>query len=39
MRVFGLPVLEAMACGCPVVISKIPSLMEVAGDVAIKVDP
>ena len=36
---FGLPVLEAMACGCPVIVSKIPSLMEVAGDAALKVDP
>lgn len=29
---FGLPVLEAMACGCPVVISKNNSLEEVGGD-------
>ncbi len=36
---FGLPVLEAMACGCPAIISKIPSLMEVAGDAALKVNP
>lgn len=30
---FGLPVLEAMACGCPVVASPIPSTVEIAGDV------
>ena len=36
---FGLPVLEAFACECPVVTSKISSLPEVAGDAAIYVDP
>lgn len=36
---FGLPVLEAMACGTPVVCSNIPSLREVAGDSAVRVDP
>lgn len=36
---FGLPVLEAMACGAPVVCSNIPSLREVAGDSAVLVDP
>jgi glycosyltransferase involved in cell wall biosynthesis len=29
---FGMPLLEAMACGCPVIASRIPSTIEVAGD-------
>ncbi|HET9496025.1 MAG TPA: glycosyltransferase, partial [Chloroflexia bacterium] len=36
---FGLPVLEAMACGTPVVTSASSSLSEVAGDAALLVDP
>lgn len=36
---FGLPVLEAMACGTPVITSNLSSLPEVAGDAAILVNP
>jgi glycosyltransferase involved in cell wall biosynthesis len=36
---FGLPPLEAMACGCPVVVSNTSSLPEVCGDAAYYVDP
>ncbi|MDF1498594.1 MAG: glycosyltransferase family 1 protein [Patescibacteria group bacterium] len=36
---FGATVLEAFACGIPVVCSNVPSLKEIAGDVAIMVDP
>jgi glycosyltransferase involved in cell wall biosynthesis len=35
---FGLPLLEAMACGAPVVASRQTSLAEVAGDAAVLVD-
>lgn len=36
---FGLPVLEAMACGTPVLTSSQGSLGEVAGDAALTIDP
>lgn len=36
---FGLPVLEAMKCGVPVITSNVTSMPEVAGDAAICVDP
>ena len=36
---FGLPVLEAMACGCPVICSNTSSLPEVAGEAALFIDP
>lgn len=35
---FGLPVLEAMACGCPVITSNNSSLPEVVGDAGIMID-
>ena len=36
---FGLPVLEAMACGCPVIASNTSSLAEIAGPAALSVNP
>ncbi|MEK7513380.1 MAG: glycosyltransferase, partial [Patescibacteria group bacterium] len=36
---FGLPVVEALSCACPVVTGNCSSLPEVGGDAAIYVDP
>ncbi|MCK4506412.1 MAG: glycosyltransferase family 4 protein, partial [Candidatus Aegiribacteria sp.] len=36
---FGLPIIEAMRCGCPVITSNVSCMPEVAGDASIMVDP
>jgi glycosyltransferase involved in cell wall biosynthesis len=36
---FGIPALEAMACGTPVITSNLASLPEVTGDAALLIDP
>ncbi len=36
---FGLPAIEAMACGCPVVAAAIPALREVCGEAALFAEP
>jgi glycosyltransferase involved in cell wall biosynthesis len=36
---FGLPILEAMGCGCPVITSNVSSMPEVAGDAGVLIDP
>lgn len=39
MEGFGLPVAEAMACGCPVIASELPSVREFAGDNPLYIRP
>jgi glycosyltransferase involved in cell wall biosynthesis len=36
---FGIPIIEAMACGCPVVVGKNTACDEIAGNAALKIDP
>ena len=36
---FGMPILEAMACGCPVITSNVSACPEIAGDAALLVNP
>lgn len=36
---FGLPILDAFCCGCPVITSNVSSMPEVAGEAALFVDP
>jgi glycosyltransferase involved in cell wall biosynthesis len=36
---FGIPILEAMACGCPIICSKTTSLPEVAGEAGLMFNP
>ncbi len=36
---FGLPILEAMACGCPVITARTTSIPEVGGDSVLYIDP
>ena len=36
---FGLPILESMVCGTPVITSNVGSMKEIAGDAALLVDP
>jgi glycosyltransferase involved in cell wall biosynthesis len=36
---FGLPIIEAMACGCPVITSNVSACPEIAGQAAVTVDP
>ncbi|MFH1390646.1 MAG: glycosyltransferase family 1 protein [Candidatus Margulisiibacteriota bacterium] len=36
---FGLPILEAMSCGVPVITSNVSSMPEVAGEAAVLIDP
>ena len=36
---FGMPILEAMSCGCPVITSNVSSMPEIAGGAALLVSP
>ena len=36
---FGIPLLEAMACGCPITASRIPTTLEIAGDFPVYFEP
>ncbi|SFO29532.1 glycosyltransferase family 4 protein [Nitrosospira briensis] len=36
---FGLPIIEAMACGCPVITSNVSACPEIAGEAAVTIDP
>jgi glycosyltransferase involved in cell wall biosynthesis len=36
---FGIPIVEAMACGCPVVVATNTACQEIAGEAALEVDP
>lgn len=36
---FGMPIVEAMTCGCPVITSNVSACLEVAGEAALTIDP
>lgn len=39
MEGFGIPLLEAMSCGCPIIASRIPTTIEVASDIPFYFEP